>query len=153
MEPRRLGLERNVAQLEGDRMRLESTMTRSRQEISRTALSILELSTKREIEAAAGLSETQAKVEEVSRRFETSKGLLQEAEAIAPMVSSDTRSGRAQPVYTIIRPGAGGIAAEIFAAETTPVQPGDTVKVEVPVDERPLDYTPDTTARLGKQPS
>jgi hypothetical protein len=34
-------VERNVAQLEGDRLRLESTITRARQDISRTDASIL----------------------------------------------------------------------------------------------------------------
>jgi chromosome segregation ATPase len=152
VEPRRLGLERNVAQLEGDRLRLESSMSRARQEISKTGMTILELSTKRQIDAATGLSETQAKLEEVTRRFETSKGLLHEAEAMAPMVMGDMRTGRVQPVYTIVRQSAGGIATEIIAAETTPVQPGDTIKVDVPVDERPLDRAPDP-GRHGKQPS
>lgn len=139
VEPRRLGLERNLAQLEGERLRLESTMTRARQEISKTAISILEADTKREIEAAEGLSVTHVRLEEVSRRFEANKKLLQEAEALAPVLSSDIRSGaRVQPSYTIIRQGAGGIATEITAAETTPVQPGDTIKVEVPVNDKPI---------------
>jgi hypothetical protein len=112
-------------------------MTRARQEISKTAISILEADTKREIEAAEGLSVTHVRLEEVSRRFEANKKLLQEAEALAPALSSDIRSGaRVQPSYTIIRQGAGGIATEITAAETTPVLPGDTIKVEIPVNDK-----------------
>ncbi len=152
VEPRRLGLERNVAQLEGDRLRLESSMTRVRQEVSRTAISILELSTKREIEAATGLSETQAKIEDVLRRFSASRELLEESESVAPMMARDPRGGPAQPTYTIIRQGPGGIATEIFAAETTPVQPGDTIKVELPVDDRPVERALDKN-QPGRQPS
>lgn len=152
VEPRRLGLERNVAQLEGDRLRLESNMSRARQEISRTGLSILEFTTKREIEAATGLRDTQAKIEEVMRRFETSKGLLNEAETTATVSFDDVSTSRAKLVYTIIRQNAAGIATEIIAADTTLVQPGDTIKVELPVDEKSMNRVLNIR-RQGKQPS
>lgn len=156
IEPRRLGLERNIAQLEGERLRLDSNMTKARQEISRTGVSILELSTKREIEAANGLSETQIKLDEVARKFEATKGLLREAESTAPLVLSDVRGQRIKPVYTIVRVGANGIATEIVAAETTPVEPGDTIKVEVMADEKSLGPVPAATGAPrgdGKHPS
>jgi protein involved in polysaccharide export with SLBB domain len=140
VEPRRLGLERIVAQLDGDRLRLESSATRVRQEISRTGIAILELSAKREIEAATGLRETQGKLEEVMRRFETSKELLGEAEALASTSGENMGRGRLQPIYTIIRQNGDGIASEITASETTLVNPGDTIKVDMPVDDRTLNH-------------
>ena len=131
-------------------------MTKARQEISRTSVSILELSTKREIEAANGLSEAQIKLDEVARQFEATKGLLREAESTAPLVLSDIRGQRIKPVYTIVRVGANGIATEIVAAETTPVEPGDTIKVEVLADEKTLGPAPAATGAPrgdGKHPS
>jgi len=130
--PRQLGLERTVAQIEGERLRVETTLLRAKQEISRTEISMLELKNKRANDVSVELRETQAKLEELGRRTATADQLLYEAEVTAPqLLAQRARSRRVQPVYTIVRQKEGN-ALELSASESTAVEPGDTIKVEVP---------------------
>jgi protein involved in polysaccharide export with SLBB domain len=131
--PRRLALERNVAQLEGDGMRLDSTLLRARQEISKTEIAILELDNRRVSEVTVELQAAQLNLERITQKMETSERLLYESEVIAPRYLLDrTKSTRSQPRFTISRAVEGRVE-EIAATETTEVRPGDTIKVEMPV--------------------
>lgn len=147
--PRRLAMERSVAQYEADHMRLESSILRARQDLSRTEINILELHNKRASEVTSELQATQAKLDQISQKSETSEKLLYESEVIAPRYLSDRgRFRRARPKYTIFRPDAGG-SAQMEATETTTLQPGDTVKVELPSSEDgPLALPRDEPPRL-----
>jgi polysaccharide export outer membrane protein/exopolysaccharide production protein ExoF len=130
--PRQLGLERTVAQIEGERLRVDTSLLRAKQEISRTEISMLELKNKRANDVSIELRETQAKLEELDHRTETADQLLYEAEVTAPQLLAErARSRRVQPVYTIVRQREGN-ALELSASESTTVEPGDTVKVEMP---------------------
>jgi polysaccharide export outer membrane protein/exopolysaccharide production protein ExoF len=130
--PRQLGLERTVAQIEGERLRVETSLLRAKQEISRTEISMLELKNKRANDVSIELRETQAKLEELNRRTETADQLLYEAEVTAPqLLAEHARSRRVRPVYTIVRQREGN-AFELSASESTAVEPGDTIKVERP---------------------
>jgi len=132
-EPRQFGLERTVAQIEGNELRVETSLLRAKQEISRTEIAMLELKNKRANDVTTELRETQAKLEELDRKGETAEQLLYEAEITAPqLIAQRARSGRVQPVYTIIRQR-GENAVELSASESTAVEPGDTIKVEVPL--------------------
>ena len=128
--PRSLGLQRNVAQLEGERLVVVSSVSRARQELSKTELSLIALRNKRANDIALELSQTQAKIDELSQKYETNERLLIEAQI------ARSRSGRndpeLQPRYAIVRPSASG-ANELPADEAMEVQPGDTVKVTLPV--------------------
>jgi polysaccharide biosynthesis/export protein ExoF len=129
--PRQLGLERTVAQIEGERLRVETSLLRAKQEISRTEISILELKNKRANDISIELRETQAKLEELDRRTETADQLLYEAEVTAPqLLAQRARSRRVRPVYTIVRQREGN-AFELDASESTAVEPGDTIRVEI----------------------
>ncbi len=131
--PRQYGLERTVAQIEGDQLRVETSLLRAKQEISRTDIAMLELKNKRANDITTELRETQAKLDELDRKSETAEQLLYEAEVTAPqLIAQRDRSRRVQPVYAIIRQS-GGKAVELSASESTAVEPGDTIKVEVPL--------------------
>ena len=143
--PRQLGLERTVAQIEGERLRVETSLLRAKQEISRTEISMLELKNKRANDVSIELRETQAKIEELDRKTETADQLLYEAEVTAPQLLAErARSRRVQPVYTIVRQREGN-ALELSASESTAVEPGDTIKVEVP----PTSTAPAAGASVG----
>jgi polysaccharide export outer membrane protein/exopolysaccharide production protein ExoF len=131
--PRQYGLERTLAQIEGDQLRGETSLLRAKQEISRTEIAMLELKNKRANDVTTELRETQAKLEELDRKNETAEQLLYEAEVTAPqLIARRARSARVQPVYTIMRQR-GGNAVELSASDLTAVEPGDTIKVEVPL--------------------
>lgn len=143
--PRQLGLERTVAQIEGERLRVETSLLRAKQEISRTEIAMLELKNKRTNEVAVELRETQAKLEELDSKSETAEQLLYEAEVTAPqLLAQRARSRRTQPVYTILRQK-GESAMELNASDSTAVEPGDTIKVELPFP----DTAPVADASLG----
>jgi polysaccharide export outer membrane protein len=130
--PRQLSLERMVAQIEGERLRVGTSLLRTRQEIAKTDISILELKNKRKNEAAAKLRETQSQFDELARKMETSERLVYEAEITTPqLLSRLVRSRRIEPVYKIVRQKSGA-AVELAASEATAVEPGDTIKVDLP---------------------
>ncbi|MDX2263498.1 MAG: polysaccharide biosynthesis/export family protein [Hyphomicrobiales bacterium] len=137
VSPRQLGLERTMAQLEGERLRMETTLLKAQQDISRTEISILEASNRRATELTIDLRETEAKLEQTRSKFSVADKLLYDAQATAPALAGGRRSDEAQPVFTILR-GDGAAAKEFNAAEGDPVQPGDTVKVTIPAPEDAL---------------
>lgn len=130
-QPRRMALERELARTEGDRLRVESGLLRAKQEISKTEISIVELRSRRAQEITAELGETQAKLEELGRRIQTAIKLVSAFAAASPYVDDGATPGRvAEPVYHIAR-RVGDAMNELPADETTPVLPGDTVKVKI----------------------
>jgi polysaccharide export outer membrane protein/exopolysaccharide production protein ExoF len=143
--PRQYGLERAVAQIEGDQLRVETSLLRAKQEISRTEIAMLELKNKRANDITTELRETQAKLDELDRKSETAEQLVYEAEVTAPqLIAQRARARRVQPIYTIVRQR-GENAVELTASESTAVEPGDTIKVEVPLS----DMVPVADASVG----
>jgi protein involved in polysaccharide export with SLBB domain len=128
--PRRLGLERNLAQAEGDNLRLESGLMRAKQDISKADIDILELRNRRTNDMTVQLASVTRGLEVIGRKLDTTKRLIYESEVIAPrFLAERRRNNRMQPNYTIVRQN-GGTVSEVTASETTAVEPGDTVKVE-----------------------
>jgi len=135
-QPRRLALQRNVAQLEGDRLRLETGLLKVRQEMSKTEMLLIELRTRRMNEVASEMQVTQHRLEQVSLKSETAQNLLYESRVIAPLaLASRTRVQANEPVYKVTRRSPGGQAQELPATEWTILEPGDIVKVELPLIE------------------
>jgi protein involved in polysaccharide export with SLBB domain len=131
--PRELSLERTLAQIQSERLAAETSLLRARQEISRTDISILELRNRRANEVAETLRETQTQLNEIHRKADTAVQLLHESEITAPaLLAMRSRSERAQPVYKIVRTTGSG-TTEFIADETTPIEPGDSVKIEIPL--------------------
>ncbi|MCB1550057.1 MAG: polysaccharide biosynthesis/export family protein [Hyphomicrobiaceae bacterium] len=129
--PRKLALERNVAQLEGDGLRLEGSLSRVRQDISRTDIAILELRHKRKGELVTALHETQAAIEDALRRRRTARELVYEAEVLAPArLRLVGTSDRPKPRYSILRLQRGK-TVELPGDETTRIMAGDTIKIDM----------------------
>jgi protein involved in polysaccharide export with SLBB domain len=130
---REMSMERTVAEFQSGRLSAETGLLRVRQEMSRTDITILELRNKYVGEVTVSLRETQALLEELGSKADTAVQLLHESEIAAPrLLALRAQAARAQPIYTIVRPTADG-TAELPAKETTAVEPGDTIKVEIPL--------------------
>ncbi len=140
-QPRLLAMKRNLAQLEGDRLRLESERTRARQEVSRVTLSKIDYDNKRANELTVELQQTESRLQQVVQEAAVNEQLLIETRsqaAAAPggltlastgLFGSEAASGPAV-TFTIARQVKGGVI-EIDATEATQLQPGDTIKVNM----------------------
>jgi polysaccharide export outer membrane protein/exopolysaccharide production protein ExoF len=148
---RQLELERLSAQLEGDGLRLDGSLIKARQDISRTDIAILELENKRKGELTVDLQETKKLVEQIQTKRNTAAKLVYEAEVIAPGLLMQEEAGdRAQMLYKIVRTMQGK-PVELAAEENTGVLPGDTVKVEVtPYQRRGVTSSQQLNADRGK---
>lgn len=130
--PRELSLEGTVAQMQSDRLAAETSLLQARQEISKTDIEILNLGNSQANEVAAALRETQLQLNEVTSKADTAVQLLHETEVTAPaLLALRERSERAKPIFKIVRTTDSG-SEELAAEETTPIEPGDTVKIEIP---------------------
>ncbi|MCK9553124.1 polysaccharide biosynthesis/export family protein [Aquamicrobium sp.] len=136
--PRELSLERALAQIQSERLAAETSLLRSRQEISRTEIQIIEMQDTRRNEITNALRDTQIELDALDRKAETTARLIFESELAAPRLMARRASmEQAEPIYTIYRPAADGSIIEIAATMASPVLPGDTVKVEIPM---PTEY-------------
>lgn len=137
--PREFALEGAVARMQSDKLAAETSMLRVRQEMSKTDIEILNLGNQRSSEIAESLRETQQQLNEVTSKSDTAVQLLQETQIAAPALLA-LRQGaqRTKPIFRIIRPKDSG-TEELAAEETTLVEPGDTVKVEIPLPQSGLD--------------
>lgn len=132
---RQFALERLAAQLSSDRLRLETAVLKAQQEISRTDVAIEEARNTRAIEVASKLRSVEAELEQTSQKYETQQRLLYDSEVTVPRLVASRRrdSKQTEPTYTIIRPRVEGEPERIEASELTLVEPGDTIKVELPL--------------------
>jgi polysaccharide export outer membrane protein/exopolysaccharide production protein ExoF len=126
-------VERNAAQLQGDRLRLETALARAGQEASKTEIAIIELQNRRATDINAELRQSQARLNELGERIETAQRLLYETEVSAPRLLSvrSSRLKEIQPTYTIVRVSSGR-PVEVEANDATQIEPGDTIKIELP---------------------
>ena len=132
--PRQFNLERQLAQAQSDRLSAETSLLRAKQEISRTNLSIIELQDGRKTEVTNDLRQTQSALEENRRKESTAEQLLYNSEVTAPqLLARRNASSRVEPIYTIFRRTAEGQSITINADETTVVEPGDTLRVTIPL--------------------
>ncbi|MFT3731438.1 MAG: polysaccharide biosynthesis/export family protein [Hyphomicrobium sp.] len=141
-QPRVLGLQRNLAELDGEKLRVESDRTRAQQEVSRTKISRIEYQNKRDNDATVELQTTEARLEQIGQEMTVNERLLAEtkSQAIASplrLVSAaggaSGKDGSASDLkihYTIARQIHGGVI-DIDADENTLLAPGDTIKVEM----------------------
>lgn len=130
--PRELSLQGTVAQMQSDRLVAETSLLRVRQEISKTDIEILNLGNSQASEVAASLRETQLQLNEVTSKANTAVQLLHDTEVTAPaLLALRERGERAKPIFKIVRMTDSG-SQELTAEETTPIEPGDTVKIDIP---------------------
>jgi polysaccharide export outer membrane protein/exopolysaccharide production protein ExoF len=133
-DTRRIEAQRNVYALDQDHMRLDQSLVRVKQDISKTDLSISELKSKRLNDLTLELRDTQSKLDEATRKFDTTKRLLFDT---ALEDATDETSQTVTPVYKIVRKQSGQ-SIEMTADENTLVQPGDTIKVQINPSAVPL---------------
>ena len=146
--PRQLELERLTSRMEGDRLRLETELLRARQDISRADINIIEARNKMSNEVASSLRETQTKLEQAVVKMDTAEKLLHESQVTFPRLLASRRGdSKAQPIYQVVR-RADGPAKEQTVTEATPLEPGDTLKVEIPLPEV-LGQQPPVAGRSG----
>lgn len=138
-QPRLLGMQRNLAQLEGEKLRIESERTRIQQEISRVVLSKIELDNRRANDLTIELQQTEARLEQVVQEAAVSEKLLIETRAqaatsplrfVASTGEGAGRDGKPEIAYTIVRQVKDGVI-ELDGTEATRLQPGDTIKVSM----------------------
>jgi protein involved in polysaccharide export with SLBB domain len=141
-QPRLLGLQRNLAQLESEMLRLESDRTRAQQDVSRTKLSKIEFENKRANDLTVELQATVARLTEATQQASVTQQLINETKEetkeqvafsplrLASMSTEEKGTGRPEIHYTIVRQTQND-TVEIEATEKTPIQPGDTIKVEM----------------------
>jgi polysaccharide export outer membrane protein/exopolysaccharide production protein ExoF len=126
--PRQFSLERAEADVEASRLELETALLRARQDVSRAERDLLELTNKQHNEVLTQIRETQSKLEEANRRLSTAQTLLDETERFAAQFGESSDAANVQTHFSIVR-RIDGQPVETSASETSPVEPGDLIKV------------------------
>ncbi|MDQ0391440.1 polysaccharide biosynthesis/export family protein [Labrys monachus] len=103
---------------------------RAQQEMSKAEREGIDLQQSRKTEIEGSLRDTAAAIEQDAAKIATARGLIQEA--IATGRSDATQQISAPPTYTIVR-AADGHTSRLQADEGTAVQPGDVVRVTIPM--------------------
>ena len=131
--PRQMALQRSIAQTQGDRLSMQTNKLRVLEEISKTDIALIQLRNTRITDGSADLRETQLKLDELAQKSETGGKLLYLARATAPRQFADgSLKGIPEPTYALVRQSA-NVGAPAQVNETTEMQPGDTVKVTIPL--------------------
>ncbi|MCJ8145236.1 polysaccharide export protein [Ancylobacter sp. A5.8] len=138
--PRQYALERSKAEIQGDRLRLEGSMLRVRQEMSKADLSLLELRNKRQGDIALEIRATAQELRQLENRSRIAEGLLRQ---IDPLSIGGNRS-RPKPIFMMLRAGQNGGEAFVIK-DTDPVLPGDTIIASLPALDtgQPQDVPPE----------
>lgn len=150
--PRQLLLQRTIAQIEGERLRLQTSVVKAQQDISKTDIEIVDARNKYNSEVTVELRATQAALEELKDKAETTAKLIYESEVTAPQFIHDRMNSRKmQPILKIVR-DTNGTSSELYVGETTEVLPGDTIKVEMPIrDDQTLNFSSKSTGTEDKE--
>jgi polysaccharide export outer membrane protein/exopolysaccharide production protein ExoF len=150
--PRQLLLQRTIAQIEGERLRLQTSVVKAQQDISKTDIEIVDARNKYNNEVTVELRATQATLEELKDKAETTAKLIYESEVTAPQFIHDRMNSRKmQPILKIVRE-TNGTSSELYVGETTGVLPGDTIKVEMPIrDDQTLNFSSKATGMEDKE--
>lgn len=139
--PRQLGLERTAADYQSGQQDLMRSIIGAQVDINNAERNIIALLSNRRREVAEDLRQTQARIDRLTTQFETARLMLEEAEVIAPTrLSAANRREMMEPIYSIVRMTPEGMR-EVEADELTPLRPGDTVRIILPLPEIPYSGT------------
>jgi len=139
--PRQSGLERTAADYESGQRDLMRSIIGAQVDINNAERNIIALLSNRRREVAEDLRQTQARIDRLTTQFETARLMLEEAEVIAPTrLAAANRREMMEPIYSIVRMTPEGMR-EVEADELTPLRPGDTVRVILPLPEIPYGGT------------
>src|SRR5579871_1968555 len=135
-------LQRTVVELEGKLLDIETASLRAKQEIRKAEQQGTDLQEARRTAIAGELNDAQASIDQFVAKLTTAHALVSEATVTAPRLALERSTNAARtPTYAISRI-VDGRTVQITADETTPVAPGDIVRVEV-------SPPPDQTVRSG----
>lgn len=141
---RQLDIERLLSEYQSNEIELGTAVLRAQQEIAKAKLAATQLQDQRRSEVVQDLQQTQIKIDEYKEKLQTAQGLISESEVSAAKL--ETMVGPRQPVepmLSIIRHMPDGESHEVPATQITAVEPGDVIKIELPVPGQP---------RLGPSP-
>ena len=124
-----LTTERLIAELEGKVLDFETAALRAKQDISKATQDATTLQNDREAEIGQERQEAEVEIDKLNFRISMYKDLMGEALAIAPEAAT-VGNDAAAISFSIVRT-IDGKATETAADESTPVLPGDVVKVGV----------------------
>lgn len=128
---RRLTAQRNVFQLEADRLRQEGARQRLLQSLYEANAAIDEMQNGRRSKLIVDIRRSQMELDEVTQKLVTAQMIQVDAEqtsGAALLLAS--RKGQIDARYVIVR-NDGGRMQQFDAMETSVVEPGDTIKVEI----------------------
>jgi len=120
-------LERTVAEIESRLLDIGTASLRAKQEINKATQDEIALRNDRIAELALELQKVDADLEAASLKMGMYGNLMSEALSIAPAAGASADA--VQPSFVIVR-ASDGKARELTADETTPILPGDVVKVK-----------------------
>ncbi|MDR6873006.1 polysaccharide export outer membrane protein/exopolysaccharide production protein ExoF [Bosea sp. BE125] len=129
VSPRQLAVEQNLAQSESQALDLMLATARAKQEISRIDRTLSDLENQREIDIGRELRETQLSLRQTDDRIIALRALIQESTTLAPKLQNQQAKQLARMRFSVQR-REGGAINEIAIEETSPILPGDIVRVE-----------------------
>ena len=125
--PREFSLRQTELQTQGRRLDLDTAALRAHEDIGKADQSILELRNKMRAEDATELAQVDDKLTENGARIKTAQAIA-EQESAQPDLAAVLAAQTGPLMYSIIRRDNGGVH-RIAAAESTDVEPGDTIEV------------------------
>jgi protein involved in polysaccharide export with SLBB domain len=135
---RQLELERLLSEYQSNEVELGTAVLRAQQEIAKAKLAMTQLQDQRRSEVVQDLQHTQVQIDEYKEKLQTAQGLVSESEFSAARL--ETMTGPRQPIeptLSIIRHTSDGESHEMPVTQVTVVEPGDVIKVELPVPGQP----------------
>lgn len=140
-------IEARIAEAEAKKRQLQSDLLRSQQDVARADQTMIELRTNRRTEILTQLKETQENLEQIQRKIAAAGSLARNSET-----EVQRHSGEAQPVYSILRRAGAGLR-ELTASETTPIEPGDIVRIVLSTRDRTSQAGTDADPRAANLPT
>ncbi len=124
---RKLSLEQRVADVQSSLLDIDTASLKAKQDVSKATQDETNLRDDWDAELAQELQNTEAEIDALTLKLGTSRDLMTEA-LTQSSEAAQLAEQSANITYTIIREK-DGQPAEIAATETTPVLPGDVIKV------------------------
>ncbi|KXG85030.1 sugar ABC transporter substrate-binding protein [Agrobacterium bohemicum] len=126
---RRISAEERAAEVESTLLDIDTSSLRAKQDINKAMQDEINLRNDWVAQRSKELQDTEAELQKLNLQLGTSRELMSEALAqSAEAIRFDPTGKSASITYVIVREE-GGQSKEIKADETTPVQPGDVIKV------------------------
>lgn len=152
---RQTSVERIEADLQSKRLEAQTGEVRARESVSKAEHDTIDATNNFQAQISSDLVAVEDNLQQNYAKIRQSKGLLNEATALAPNeLLNKTKQGE-QATYSIVR-RENGKSVDIAADETASVEPGDVVRVALPVDDSlgalPGGAAPTTTGGIGTTP-